>query len=367
MTILRAEAIPISLPYEIGGPKPKLGGIDRLMEILLIRIQTDKGMVGWGEAFGFSVWPATRQVFEHLIVPSLIGRDETDIAGIHFALQRQLHLFGRGGPAMYALSGLDIALWDLAGKAAGQPLAALLGGAQHQTLPVYASLMRYANAELVERNTTAALQRGYRAIKLHEITAEEVRAARRAMGSVHSGGGELMMDVNCPWTVKQALGIADEVRASELLWFEEPVWPPEDFAGLADVRKRCGIAIAAGENNMSALHFAQMMQAGAVDFAQPSVTKIGGVTEMMKVVKLAAQCQVTLVPHSPYFGPGLLATIHIAATFQAETMIEYSFADLGANPLGKAIIPQNGRIAVPQGPGLGRDPDLDVVERFRVK
>ena len=110
-----------------------------------------------------------------------------------------------------------------------------------------------------------------------------------------------------------------------------------------------------------------MMQAGAVDYAQPSVIKVGGVTEFMKVVKLTAEHQVTLMPHSPYFGPGLLASIHMTATLVQETMIEYSFADLGANPLGDAIIPRNGRIEVPRGPGLGRDPDMEVVERYRVK
>ena len=368
MTILRADAIPISLPYEIGGPKPMLAGRPRTMDILLIRVETDKGLIGWGDAFCYGIGPATRAAFEHLIAPWVVGRDESDIAGLHETLSRQLHLLGRGGAAMFALAGLDIALWDIAGKAAGQPLCALLGGAQHKTLPVYASLMRYANADLVARNTTAALERGYRAIKLHEITANEVRAARGAMGGGGAGSsGALMMDVNCPWTVEEALSIADQVRPYDLLWFEEPVWPPEDFAGLAEVRKRCGIPLAAGENNMSALHFAQMIEAGAVDYAQPSVTKIGGVTEFMKVVKLAAGHKVTLMPHSPYFGPGLLASIHMTATLAQETMIEYSFADLGANPLGDAIIPRNGRIDVPQGPGLGRDPDMEVVERYRVK
>ena len=363
MTIIRADAIPLNLPYEIGGPKPLLAGRPRTMDMLLIRIETDQGLVGWGDAFGFAIWPATRAAFENIVAPSVIGKDENNIAALHESLLRQLHLLGRGGPAMYALSGLDIALWDIAGKAAGQPLHALLGGARHAALPVYASLMRYAHADLVARNTAAALERGYRAIKLHEITANEVRAARGVMGKQEA----LMMDVNCPWTVEQALSIADQVRPFDLLWFEEPVWPPEDFAGLAEVRKRCGIPVAAGENNMSALHFAQMMEAGAVDYAQPSVTKIGGVTEFMKVLRLTAQHDITLMPHSPYFGPGLLATIHLTATLAEETMIEYSFADLGANPLGDAILPVHGRIAVPQGPGLGRDPDLDVVERYRVK
>jgi L-alanine-DL-glutamate epimerase-like enolase superfamily enzyme len=362
MSILRAEAIPVSVPFEIGGPKPTFAGVPRQMDILLIRIETDRGLVGWGEAFGYGIWPATRQAFEKLVAPAVIGKDEADIAGISESLQRLLHILGRGGAGMYAISGLDIALWDIAGKAAGKSLGALLGGAKHQSLPLYASLMRYGNADLVARNTAEALKRGYRAIKLHEVGSQMVRAARQAMGA----GPALMMDVNCPWTVAKSLAMADEVRDCDLLWLEEPVWPPEDFAGLAQVRRQCGIKIAAGENNMSAPHFAQMFDAGAVDFAQPSVTKIGGVTEFMKVVALATQHDVAVMPHSPYFGPGLLATLHIMSTFAQETMVEYSFADLGASPMGDSIAIHNGRIAVPQGPGLGRDPDMAVVERHRV-
>ena len=362
MTILRAEAIPVSVPFEIGGPKPTFAGVPRQMDILLIRIETDGGIVGWGEAFGYGIWPATRQAFEKLVAPSVIGKDEADIAGLSDSLQRLLHILGRGGAGMYALSGLDIALWDIAGKAAGKPLGALLGSVRHTSLPLYASLMRYGTADLVARNTTEALKHGYQAIKLHEVGSEQVRAARTAMGA----GPALMMDVNCPWTVAKSLAMADEVRDCDLLWLEEPVWPPEDFAGLAQVRRQCGIRIGAGENNMSAPHFAQMFEAGAVDFAQPSVTKIGGVTEFMKVVALAQEHRVAVMPHSPYFGPGLLATLHIMSTFAEETMVEYSFADLGASPMGDAIAIRDGRIAVPQGPGLGRDPDMAVVDRYRV-
>jgi D-galactarolactone cycloisomerase len=135
---------------------------------------------------------------------------------------------------------------------------------------------------------------------------------------------------------------------------------------LARVRRECGIAVSAGENAASYTEFAAMFAAGAVDYAQPSVTKIGGVTEMMRIAELARARGVTLVPHSPYFGPGLLATLHIAAVLEHESMIEYSFADLGASPLGEAIAVVDGRIALPPGAGLGRDPDAEVVERYRV-
>jgi D-galactarolactone cycloisomerase len=362
MTIRSITPIALDLPFEVGGPKSQFAGRPRQMAMLLVRVETDDGIIGWGEAFGYAVWPATRTALETLIAPLATGRDERDIAALLGDLQRKLHLLGRTGPVMYAMSGLDIALWDIAGKAAGKPLADLLGGARRQDFPAYASLVRYNDPALVARNAKAAVERGYRAIKLHEIGVEQVRAAREAIGP----GVKLMMDTNCPWTVAEAIAMAAKVREYDLYWFEEPVWPPEDFAGLARVRRECGIAVSAGENAVSLTDFQFMFDAGAVDYAQPSVTKIGGVTEMMRVAELARERGVTLVPHSPYFGPGLLATLHMAAAFAHETMIEYSYTDLGANPLGDAIAVKNGRIALPAGPGLGRDPDPAVLERYRV-
>jgi len=360
MTIRSIDTIALNLPFEIWGPKPKFAGRDRFMDILLVRVETDSGVVGWGEAFGFGVWPATRAAMQALVAPQAIGRDETDIAGLLDDLRRKLHIVGRTGPVVYALSGLDIALWDIAGKVASKPLAELLGGARHTQLPCYASLMRYTDPALVAQNAARAVRMGYKAIKLHEIGVEQVRVAREAIGPET----KLMMDTNCPWTVEEALVIAEGVRPYDLHWFEEPVWPPEDFAGLAEVRRKGGIPVSAGENAMSPKNFEQMFIAGAVDIAQPSVTKIGGVTEMLRVVALAAQYGVAVVPHCPYFGPGLLASVHIAAAMSQETMIEYSFAELGANPLGSAIEVKDGFIKVPQGPGLGRDPDPEVIAKY---
>jgi len=362
MSIVQAQAIPIRLPFEIGGPKPSFAGIPRQMEILLIRIETDSGLVGWGESFGLSIWPATRQAFEHLVAPLIMGKDEKNIADLMLGLHRQLHILGRSGAATYALSGLDIALWDLAGKAAGQSLSTLLGGAKHSSLPGYASLMRYGTPELVKHNTQRALEQGFEAIKLHELGVEHVNAARDVMGMDR----DLMMDVNCPWSLSQSIDMLDKLKDANLLWLEEPIWPPEDFQSLAQVRKTKKIPIAAGENNISTYHFEEMLRTGAVDYAQPSVTKIGGITEMIKIIQLCKQHTTPVMPHSPYFGPGLLATLHITACLDDLTMIEYSFADLGANPLGDSILMKNGRIQIPTGPGLGCDPDLDVVEAFRV-
>jgi L-alanine-DL-glutamate epimerase-like enolase superfamily enzyme len=362
MTIRSITPIALDLPFDVGGPKSQFAGRPRQMAMLLVRVETDDGIVGWGEAFGYAVWPVTRTALETLVAPMAVGQNEDDIAGVMLDLQRKLHIVGRTGPVVYALSGLDIALWDIAGKKAGKPVAALLGGARRERLPAYASLVRYADTTLVARNASAAVERGYRAIKLHEIDPVQVKAARDAVGP----DVQLMMDTNCPWTVDEALAVAAQVRPYDLLWFEEPIYPPEDFAALASVRAACGIPVSAGENAMSPTDFRAMFDAGAVDVAQPSVTKIGGVSEMMRIAKLARERGVTLVPHSPYFGPGFLASVHMASTFERETLIEYSYVQLGASPLGDAIAVTAGRVAVPTGPGLGRDPDPDIIARYRV-
>ncbi len=362
MTIRSITPIALDLPFEVGGPKSQFAGRPRQMAMLLVRVETEDGIVGWGEAFGYAVWPVTRTAIEKLIAPMAVGEDEDDITGVMDDLQRKLHIVGRTGPVVYAMSGLDIALWDIAGKKAGKPLCALLGGARRKQVPAYASLVRYGDAALVARNSIAAVTRGFKAVKLHEIDVMQVQTAREAVGA----NIDLMMDTNCPWTVDEALVIAAQVRPYNLLWLEEPVFPPEDFVGLARVRREGGVAISAGENAMSAMDFRAMFVAGAVDYAQPSVTKIGGVSEMMRIARQALEHGVTLVPHSPYFGPGLLASIHMAATFARETMIESSFVELGASPLGEAIEIFDGCVAVPTGPGLGRDPDADIIARYKV-
>jgi D-galactarolactone cycloisomerase len=363
MTIRSLTAIPLSLPFEIGAPKPMLAGKPREMEMLLIRVETDQGLVGWGEAFGFAIWPATKIAFETLIAPITIGRDESDIDGILLELKRKLHLLGRTGPVMYALSGLDIALWDLAGKAAGKSVAELLGGRMRESIAAYASLMRYTDPHYVAKNAARAVAEGYKSLKLHELGVEQVKRAREAAGPDIA----LMVDTNCPWTVEEAIGMNQSFADYDLLWLEEPVWPPEDYDGLARVRQAGPAAIAAGENAVGYLDFQAMFEKGSVDYAQPSVTKIGGITEMMRIVKLAHKWNVKLAPHSPYVGPGLLATVHIMAALEEEIALEYCYCEIDENPLGDAVRASNGFLAVPKGPGLGCDPDPKFVAKYTVK
>jgi L-alanine-DL-glutamate epimerase-like enolase superfamily enzyme len=152
-----------------------------------------------------------------------------------------------------------------------------------------------------------------------------------------------------------------------LHWLEEPVWPPEDFEGLRRVREQAPMRIAAGENACTEYQFRQMMNAGAVSHAQPSVIKVGGITEYLRVVELADQLGVRLAPHSPYFGPGLLATLQLLALRDDEIFVEmFHMKRAGCLWGGGVDVDGHGDVKVPQGPGIGYEPDRDVMEKFRL-
>jgi L-alanine-DL-glutamate epimerase-like enolase superfamily enzyme len=296
-----------------------------------------------------------------MIAPIALGQDAADIAGLHATIQKRLHIFGRFGITAFALSGLDIALWDLAGKAAGKPLHALLGGARRERLACYASLLRYADSKLAARYCEQALGEGFSAIKLHEVSEPVIAAARASVPREVA----LLLDVNCEWSVDQAIAVGKRLAPLGLEWFEEPVFPPEDGAGLHAVGKACGIPIAAGENCCFATQFAALFDARAVQVAQPSVTKVGGITEFRRVAALADERKVRLAPHSPYFGPGALATLHLIAALAQEARFEYFYLRAEASLYGEALAPRNGELSVPRGPGLGIEPDAEVLRRYR--
>ena len=182
VTIDNIEAIPLSIPFDHWGPPPVFAGRPRTtMDALLVRVTASNGVVGWGEAF----WGATATVVAALderVSPLARGQDVND-AELTPRLERVLHNLGRADPVIHAISGLDIALWDIRGKLAGAPVHALLGGRRRLRVAVYASLLRYeGSVELVRRNVARALERGYRQIKLHERTAEAVVATRDVTG-----------------------------------------------------------------------------------------------------------------------------------------------------------------------------------------
>lgn len=361
MKIAKLDAIPLRVPFSPGGPPSGWDGTAlSLREMMLVRVETADGLVGWGEAFSYNCSRPVQAAIEDMLAPLVVGRDATDVAGLMRDLQQRLHLFGRYGIAMFALSGLDIALWDLTAKAAGVPLNHLLGPAERGRVPGYASLVKYRDPVIVAERTGAALAEGYVHVKLHETTEPEVRAARETAGPEVP----LMVDCNCPWTPAEARAAAGWLKDYDLLWLEEPIFPPEDFPALAELRAQGGIPIAAGENACTAFEFRAMFAAGAVTYAQPSVTKVGGITEFLKVAKLAETNGVALMPHSPYFGPGFLATLHLLAALPGGGLIERLYVTPEASAYGALIDPSEGGFRVPEGPGLGPDPDPDFVRSY---
>jgi L-alanine-DL-glutamate epimerase-like enolase superfamily enzyme len=367
MLITNVRAHHIRIPYDAGVASFRQGASAiAALEMILVEVSTDAGLTGWGDAFGYVSPKTTATAVEEMIAPQAVGHEVPDADGIPAfmeRIQRNLHLFGRYGITMFAISGLDIALWDLAGKVKGVPLHRLIGATRRARIPAYASLLRIGTPDSVAGECATALRRGYSAIKLHETTAPPVFAARQAIGA----GIPLMVDMNCPMDGAAAIAFAHQCREAKPMFLEEPVWPPEDFATLAKVRKEGGIDVAAGENACTAHQFRQMMNAGAVSHAQPSVTKVGGVTEYLKVAGLADEHGVRLAPHSPYFGPGLLATLQMSSLRDDGTFVEMFYMKRAACLWRSRVeVDSSGNVAVPDGPGLGYEPDRNVMEQYRV-
>ena len=297
--IVAVEIFEQTIPFaDGGGGKNMVPGQrwDRF-DTVLLRIETEDGSHGWGESFAYACRGAVVACLREMVVPLLLGQDAADPPGLMEQVQRRLHLFGRYGILCFAISGVDIALWDLRARGEGVPLASLLGPSRRADIECYASLVRYGTPALVRRMAAQAVANGYRAVKLHEIDPDAIEAGRDGAGP----DAHLTIDANCAWSHAEVVALAPRLRAVRPAWIEEPIYPPEDFLGLAALGRGTGIAMAAGENNCTRHQFAAMIRDGAVTFPQPSVTKIGGVTEFMATVALA---DLTCMPHSPYFGPG---------------------------------------------------------------
>jgi L-alanine-DL-glutamate epimerase-like enolase superfamily enzyme len=357
MKIAHVEGIHLAIPSRYSGPEPR--GVAQCAEVhmLLVRVETESGLVGWGEAFGHMACATTKLALETLVAPLCIGAEAKDIGGLNENVSRALHAYGPRGPALFALSGVDIALWDLRGKIEGSPVHRLLGNTSPPAnVPAYASLLRYGDADLIGLAVEDAVARGHRRVKLHEATEAAVAAARAAAGPEIG----LMLDVNCRWSRDEAVAIAHRIRPYRLDWIEEPSWPI-DPAVIARIAKETGIPIAAGENASSLADLAQLADSG-VEFIQPSAAKIGGLTALVNAAEQAKQQGARHAPHSPYFGPALAATIHFCAA--ADVSCEWYDCRLEANPCG--IAPTNGDLETPQGPGLGIAIDPTVVAEYRL-
>ncbi len=358
MKITAVEALCLAIPVRPMDPPSAWTGSTRKQ--IVVRVKTDAGLTGIGEAFAYGAPLAVCNVIDESLAPMLIGQDPLRIEHLADLMHRGTMIYGRRGLAMFAISGVDIALWDLLGKARSAPVYELLGGASRPRLPVYASLLRYDSPSDVAAACRHFVAQGFRMLKLHQTDVASVKAARETVGP----DIELMLDVNCPWTPAEALAMARALEPYRLHWFEEPVWPPEDYAGLARVTAGTRTPIALGENESTLYGFREIVERRAGDILQPSITKVGGVTEFRKISALAQAANLPIAPHSFYFGPGLAATLHVAATWGGPVPVEFPTGEHEVSFLTRPIQAGDGHVEVPTGPGLGVEINEEAIRRF---
>ena len=326
---------------------------------IIIQIFTDDGIIGLGEAFAYGVPQAVCAVIDDL-KPQIIGADPTHAEALVERLARTSMLYGRRGLGLFALSGIDIALWDIVGQVRKQPLYKLLGGTEAKRLPAYVSMLRYQTPPEVAQVVARCLEAGFHAVKLHQIDLKSVEIARRVAGD----RTELMLDVNCPWNREEALQMARALAPYRLAWLEEPVWPPDDYGSLAYVRQGGGIPIACGENEGTVYGFQHLLAREAADIVQPSVTKVGGISEWRRIAEFAARRGTQIAPHSFYFGPGFIATLHLMTALPGCTYVEVAGCSLETPLLQEPLDFRDGTVGVPEGPGLGVTLNSEVVGRY---
>lgn len=339
---------------------------------VLVEVEEAGGVVGWGESWvNFPPWAWRERVatIEDGIRPLVLGADARDVEGLWARLEAALlpmaRQWGAVGPAMQAISGVDIALWDLRGRLEGRPVAALLGGPDVARLPAYASGLGPSRAvEKAER----ALAAGFGAVKLKvgfdlEADVATVVAVREAVGPDVA----IMVDANQAWTPEQALAVGPRLAAHDVWWVEEPVVSTDEHE-LAQVTGKLGLLVAAGENVYGRRGFARLLEARAADILQPDVAKTGGISELRAIAALAAAHGRPWAPH--YYGGavGAAATLHGFAAAPGGLMVEW---DWNENPLRDDLLVEgfdvrDGTVALPAGPGLGVEVDRRRLSRFEV-
>jgi L-alanine-DL-glutamate epimerase-like enolase superfamily enzyme len=363
-------------------------GVVSSFDMTLVRIETEDGLVGHGEAKATVASAGDNRALSILIEkelgPLLIGQDcrsiskhwENFYSGVrgHYALDRG-HVFpilGRRGITISAISGIDMALWDLLGQSLNTPVWQLLGGSRHDAMPAYAS-GGWADVNNIGDQLNSYIERGgFAAVKMRIGVADgEVRhsvarvaAAREAIGP----DIELMCDAHGTYTVSEAKRFCRMTEDFNIAWFEEPV-TADDKRGLSEIRASTDIPIATGENESTRFAFRDLAELRAADVFQPDLAICGGITEAMRISAIASAHHILLAPH--LWGGALMfaAGLHVCATSPAAHIIEYS---LGANPIlfelaEEAPVLIDGMVEIPDRPGLGVKINYDFVKYYTVE
>ncbi len=278
------------------------------------------GRTGWGEILASG--GNTREPYAALVdrlAPALRGRDESETDELWTAMRR-LTYSGGYGVTTGAISGIDMALWDLKSREEGKPLAEVLGG-RARNVPRYASLSRYQKTDDAVAVVGWLLEQGYTTIKLHQSGRDALEAIRRVRERF-GHDFDLAADLNCAFPYAKALEFMKRTRRHELKWVEEPLWPPDDFDSLRKLNKVGPVA--AGENFFSFFEFERLIQMDALTYYQPDIAKIGGVTPALDILKLAKRHGAEVAFHNrPDNGwVSTIGSAHLAAALSPRSMVE---------------------------------------------
>ena len=337
----------------------------------LVAVHTDEGLVGWGSVFSSeALVKAALQILE----PLCIGETALEPERVTETLHQNTFWLGRGGSITHTISGIDIALWDLLGKATGQPVGRLLGGRYRERVLPYASILM-DKPDLLRDNLLAVKSQGFRAIKIgwgpfgrvaDRMDQEIVRVARDTIGSdcllmVDAGGSDAFWANGYKWALRTSHMLAE----FGAYWFEEPL-PPDAINDYVELRSNSRVPIAGGEVLTRWQSFKPWLNARAFDFVQPDVTKVGGISDERRIAWMAQENGVRFIPHGWNTALGLAADLQLASACQQTDLVEYlngsAFIDeIVATPWK---LDADGMLAIPSLPGLGIELNQDAVKYF---
>jgi len=355
----------------------------------LVEVRTDAGLTGWGECFGpGTVALANKGIVETVIKPMIVGRDPLDRDVIWHHVYNLLRDHGQKGMPLQALSGVDIALWDLTGKIAGLPLCKLIGGQHRDRVPVYGYGMMLQRQDLAshlarfEEEAAAIKAAGFAATKMKVGlgAAEDIRLAE----AVRRGVGDdfpFMVDANHCYTTSDAFKVGEALGALDAYWFEEPV-APEDLDGYRELRARLKVNISGGEAEFTRWGWRHLLEGRCLDIAQPEVCAVGGISEYLKVMALAHTHFTPVINHVWGSAVAVAVNLHLSAAmpplpgglFPRDPMLEFDtthnlFRDrLLQDPLDiqGQVARSGGYATLPDGPGHGVEPDPDFLKHYRI-
>jgi L-alanine-DL-glutamate epimerase-like enolase superfamily enzyme len=336
-------------------------------ETALVRIETDEGIVGFGEGQSPVGPEITAAVIDRLLGPFLIGRDPSDVQVLQHEMYQMMNVRGHyTGYMLHAISAVDIALWDICGKRLKEPVAKLLGGIFRTSIPAYVSGIR--GRDLEEKAATARqfAEAGFTALKTFlgfgvDADLEQVTA----FTDVLKGRGQLMVDALWNYDVSTAIRLGRSLERLGVAWFEAPT-APEDIAGHAEIARALDMPVAVGETETTSFQFLRWFEQRALDIAQPDVARCG-ITETRRIAELAGTFHLPVALHSGIMlGPGIAASLHVAAAIPNLLFQEFQpvMLELSNTLLKRPIVCLAGAFHLPQGPGLGIELDEEGLKPY---